>query len=110
MGKHDLDFQLQSRVRRYLEYTSKNESKIDEKDMILNKLTKSLREEVLLQSNGKFVQENRFFNNFSHQTKEKIILSLKEIRFSPEEYVFYVIFRDIHEKTIIFDIFIYIYS
>ena len=60
MGKNDLHFELQSRVRRYLEYTLKNESNIEEKNMILNKLTKSLREEVLLQSNGKFVKENRF--------------------------------------------------
>ena len=92
MKKHSLDFELQSRVRRYLEYTLKNESNIEEKNTILNKLTKSLRVEVLLQANGKFITNNKFFNVFSNETKEKIILSLKELRYSPEEYVYRVIF------------------
>ena len=90
MKKNNLDFELQSKVRRYLEYTMKNESNIEEKNSIMNKLTKSLRTEVLLQSNGKFIEDNSFFNILSNKSKEKVILSLKELRFSPEEFVYNV--------------------
>ena len=97
MKKNNLEFELQSRVRKYLEYTIKNENNGEQKDAILNKLTKSLRSEVLLQSYGKYIQKNKFFNHFSIKTKEKIVFSLKEVKLSPEEYInfvaFFIIFK-----------------
>lgn len=92
MKKKNLDFELQSRVRRYLEYTMKNESNLEEEQKILLKLTKSLKNEVLLESFGKYIENIPFFkNNFSKETIENIVLSLKELRFSPEEFIYRVI-------------------
>ena len=92
MKKKNLDFELQSRVRRYLEYTLKNESNLEEEQKILLKLTKSLKNEVLLESFGKYIENIPFFkNNFSKETIENIVLSLKELRFSPEEFIYRVI-------------------
>ena len=99
MKKNNLDFELQSRVRRYLEYTMKNESNMGEKNEILNKLTKSLRTEVLLQANRKFIEENGFFRMFSEKCKERIILSLKELRLSPEEYIYQVMIKIFTNKN-----------
>ena len=98
--KNNLDFELQSRVRRYLEYTMINESNFDGETMILNSLTKSLKNEVVLQCYGKFINTIPFFsNNFSSSTREKIILSLKESRLSPEEFLYHVkIFKNIFKK------------
>ena len=92
MKKNDLNFELQSRVRRYLEFISKNESDAAEKQTILNKLTKSLKREVLLEANGKLIKDNFFFKNFTKEFQEEVTLCLKELRLSPEEYVFKVSF------------------
>ena len=91
MNKNNLEFELQSRVRRYLEYTMKNENNLEQMKGILNKLTKSLRNEVLFQSYGRFIKENKFFGNFSIKTQEKIVVSLKEVKLSPEEHIHSVI-------------------
>ena len=91
MKKQNLDFELQSRVRRYLEYTMKNESNLEEEQKILLKLTKSLKNEVLMESFGKYIENIPFFkNNFSKETIGNIVLSLKELRFSPEEFIYRV--------------------
>ena len=100
MKKKNLGFELQSRVRKYLEYTMKNEDNMENKDKILNKLTKSLKSEVLFESYGKYIHSNKFFNNFSIKTKEKIILSLKETKYSPEEYIHSVFYKEIHDNYI----------
>jgi len=102
MKKNNLEFELQSRVRKYLEYTIMNENNVEQKDAILNKLTKSLKSEVLLQSYGKYVKNNKFFNNFSLKTKEKIVMSLKEVKLSPEEYINFVNFNHIFKAKIRF--------
>jgi len=90
MKKNDLRFELQSRVRRYLEYTMKNEDNEEGLMNILNKLTKSLKSEVLFDSYGKYIDENQFFKRFSAKTKEKLILSISEVKFSPEEIIYQV--------------------
>ena len=92
MNKQNLNFELQSRVRKYLEYTLNHESNMDSENEILNKLTKSLKKEVLMESYGKYINELPFFNdNFSNETKEKIVLALRSLTFSPEEYIYQVI-------------------
>lgn len=92
MKKKTLAFELQSRVRRYLEYTMKNESNLEEENQILFKLTKSLRNEVLLEAFGKYIDNIPFFKkNFTKETLENIVLSLKELKFSPEEFIYHVI-------------------
>ena len=91
MNKNNLDFELQSRVRKYLEYIMTNESNLEGENIILNKLTNSLRDEVRLDSYGKYFDNIPFFkNNFTKSSFEKIILSLKELRLTPEEFVYHV--------------------
>lgn len=91
MKKNALDFELQSRVRRYLEYTMINESNLEDEKKILFKLTKSLRKEVLIEAFGKYVSRIPFFmRNFSQECRENLVLALKELRFSPEEIIYQV--------------------
>lgn len=91
MKKQDVNFELQSRVRKYLEYTMNNESYSEEENLILNKLTKSLKKEVLLESYGKFIEDLPLFKeNFSKETKEKMVFALKTLSYSPEEFVYHV--------------------
>ena len=103
MKKNNLGFELQSRVRRYLEYTIKNEKNNNEQmDGILNKLTKSLKSELILQSYQKYIQNSKFFKNFSSKTQEKIVLSLKVLKLSPEESIHYVLLNKIFPSKCFF--------
>ena len=91
MTRHKVDFEIQSRVRKYLEYTLKNESNSEEENLILSKLNKSLKEELLMESIGKFIKGISFFkDNFSQDTIEKLVFSLKKVQLSPEEMLFRV--------------------
>ena len=102
MKKNNLGFELQSRVRRYLEYTIKNENNNEQMDGILCKLTKSLKSELILQSYQKYIQNSQFFKNFSSKTQEKIVLSLKELKLSPEESIHYVLLNKIFPSKCFF--------
>lgn len=63
----------------------------DKEMEILNKLTASLRNEVLLQSNGNILAQIPFFTkNFSAQTVQALSFTMKKVMFSPEEYVYRV--------------------
>lgn len=93
MKKQNVNFELQSRVRKYLEYIMYNESNAEQESEVLNKLTKSLKKEVLLESYGKFIENIPLFNdNFSNETKEKLVFALRTLNYSPEEYVYQVSF------------------
>ena len=95
MNKNNLNFELKGRVRRYLEFKIKNESNLDTQscESILQKLTTKLKNEVLLESFGKYIENIPFFKeNFSKSTLEKLSLSLRELSFSPEEIIFQEIY------------------
>lgn len=93
MNKYSIDFELQSRVRKYLKYTLKNESNFDEENNLLNKLNKSLKKEVLMNSIGKLIHNIPFFSeNFSENAIEQAAFSMKKIQMSPEEILYNVFF------------------
>lgn len=93
MSKNNLNFELKSRVRRYLEFKMENESNLEVKacNEILNKLNRNLREEVLVEAVGKYIENIPFFSqNFSKNTNKKLAFTLKELSFSPEEIIYKV--------------------
>lgn len=94
MNEYSVDFELQSRVRKYLEYTLKNEKNTSEEHLILNKLNKSLKKELLMNSIGKTLKEIPFFaENISENSLEKIVLSMRKIQMCPEEHLFNVLLK-----------------
>ena len=93
MSNHSVNFELQSRVREYLKYTVKNESHSAGENEILQKLNKSLKKELLMDSLGKLVNGIAFFKDtFSQGTVEKIVFALKKIQLSPEEFLYNVLY------------------
>lgn len=93
MKKEKIDFELQGRVRKYLEYVLENEKNAEKESQVLNKLTTNLKREVLIQSNSKFLFAIPFFSkNFSKQTIQEASLIMKKLKFSPEEIIYKVIF------------------
>jgi hypothetical protein len=92
MNSKNINFELQGRVRKYLEYIMHKETNVEKESAILNKLTFALKKEVILESNGKFIYEIPLFNqNFSAKTLEQLAFSLKQVRYSPEEYIYHVL-------------------
>jgi len=86
-----VDFELQSRVRKYLKYTLKNETNSEGEKNIMNKLNKTLRKELLNDSLGKLLRGIPFFqNNFTASSLEKLVLTLKKQQISPEEFLYNV--------------------
>lgn len=91
MTNHKVSFELQSRVRKYLEYTMNNTTHMEEEKIVLNKLNKSLKDELLIESLGKIVKAVPFFvDNFSEDFLEKLVFVLKKRQVSPEEFLFRV--------------------
>ena len=91
MTSHKVNFELQSRVRKYLEYTLKNESNSEQEKNIMEKLNNSLKNELLIESLGKIIKKIPFLKeNFSDSTLERIVFIIKKMQLSPEEFLYKV--------------------
>ena len=66
MNNKNINFELQGRVRKYLEYIMHKETNSERENEILNKLTHALKRELILESNGKYLYQTPLF---SHQIK-----------------------------------------
>ena len=91
MRHNNIDFELQGRVRKYLEYIMNKETNHKKEEEILDKLTKALKKEVILEANGKYLYQIPFFSrNFSAELIEQLAFTIKQVRYSPEEYIYHV--------------------
>ena len=91
MHEKNINFELQGRVRKYLEYLNHNEINSEKIEQIFKKLTHSLRKEVLFESNGVALHNITFFTtNFSGDFLEELAISMKQAKYSPEETIFKV--------------------
>ena len=91
MRRKNISFELQGRVRKYLEYTMQKEKNSEEESKILKNLTNVLRNELTLESNRMLHQIPFFTSNFSKDFIEELSFCLKEIKLSPEEFVYQVL-------------------
>ena len=102
MKSKNINFELQGRVRKYLEYIMHKEIHNEKEKEILDKLTSSLKREVILESNGKFLYNTELFNKkFSSSTLQNLAIVLKQNRYSPEEYIFHVYFLNFKNRKLI---------
>ena len=94
MRTHNVNFELQSRVRKSLQYSMKNEfSNSFQDNVILDKINLSLKKELVIESLGKLIKGIPFFkNNFSNSTNENLAFHLKKIQLSPGQYLYKVKF------------------
>lgn len=64
---------------------------MEEEKIILNKLNKSLKDELLIESLGKVIKGVPFFKaNFSEEFLEKLVFIMKKRQVSPEEFLYRV--------------------
>ena len=91
MKQKKINFDLRMRVRKYLEYIWYEEKieKIEEQTRIFEKLSDSLKEELLLEANGAILRDLKLFSlNFSEDLLRNTVPLLKEVRFTPEDLIF----------------------
>ncbi len=94
LKRKEIDNNLQYRVKQYLEYIWKEENKVNnEKEAeLMEKLSMSLREELLQQSYGRIINNFHILsNNFSENFLKSLVHIMTPVQYSPEELVFQVI-------------------
>ena len=95
MKKRGIAFDYQNKIRKYLEglYGIQNNNRVIEQTLI-DQLSTSLKQELLIRSNGEIIKKFSFFkNNFSEESLKKITLALKNKNCFPEEIIIKVIFK-----------------
>ena len=86
---------LQTKVKKYLEFVWKEEQKEDpeHEELIMAKLSSELRDEIFLNTNVKYLQAIPIMKMFSQKTLVSLSRYMKKIRFSPEEHAYKVTYK-----------------
>ncbi len=92
LRRKNIPTELQARVIKYLEFIWEQEVSEDpeQENIMMNKLSSNLRDEVYLHTNVRLLREVKAFRIFSDKTLIKLSSRMKKIRFSPEEFVYKV--------------------
>jgi len=101
MLEKNVNFDLRMKIRKYLQYIRNEENLegIEHQAQIINKLSDSLKDELLLEANGPIIRDIKLFNlNFSEETLRQTIGIMKEMRFTPGDMIFHQ--DDIQDKSI----------
>lgn len=91
MKQKNISFDLRVRIRKYFEYIWKEERIHNEEEThdIINKLSKTLKDELLFQGNGTILKKIPLFNkNFSQDTLRKLVYEMKELSFTPGDIIY----------------------
>ena len=93
MKRKNIHYKLQGKVRRYLTFImkeSEQENSIKEQELI-NKLSVSLKRELLLEANGKILTSSPILKeNFSPKTIQRMTEIMEPVELAPEEFVYEV--------------------
>lgn len=99
MSKNNLAVDLKVRVKKYLEFIWNRGPQTSEREQrLLLNLPSSLQEEILLQSQGKFLKEFAILkDNFSEEFINKIALKLHPVTYAPKDIIYKVFSINYHE-------------
>lgn len=91
MKKKNIDFDLQNKVREYINTVfDQGSNPLENETNLINKLNNSLKEELLFRANGDFLIKAPIFKYFETSTIKQLVLSMKKICFYPEDIIFQV--------------------
>ena len=93
MRRKNINSELQTRIREYLNFLWKEEKtqNMEEENKIINTLSNSLKEELNLESFGFFLKNNPLFTKFfSETTLKKLVNVMVEIFATPDDIIFMV--------------------
>ncbi|CAD8096313.1 unnamed protein product [Paramecium primaurelia] len=88
MSKNNIQFDLQTRIRSYLQYIWQEEQQMNEEEVgsIVSKLSSHLQDELNFQLKGNILNQCKIITKtFSLKFKQHLLLVMEEQSFSPEE-------------------------
>lgn len=91
MSRKKISSNLQLKIRQYLRFIWQEEltQNAEFENAIVEKLSKSLKEELYLEANGSILNRySMFFANFSEKMLRSLMYQMKEVRFNPEDLIF----------------------
>jgi len=91
MNRKNINRDLQMRIREYLRFIWKEENtqNLEDEQKIIEHLSNSLREELLIEAYGDILQKYpMFFANFTEKSLRKVVSIIKDIKLFPEEKIF----------------------
>lgn len=91
MKEKKINYDLQMRVRKYLEFiwNEENVEVVEKQKEIILKLSDPLKEELLLEANGSIIKETKLLSlNFSEETLRKTMNIMNEVRFTPGDLIY----------------------
>ena len=90
MHRKNINVNLRKKVKKYLEFLWESQNKtVEKEEEFIDKLPISIKHEILLESNMKFLKEFPIItNNFSPEIIELIALNIKPIQFSPADIIY----------------------
>ena len=103
MIKTNVTGDLQHRIRSYLEYIWQEEKEMDDKEVnnIVEKLSKTLQEELQYEIRGNVLRKCKAFEKFSVNLLKDCTQIMEDVRFSPEEEIFSENYQDDHAIYVI---------
>ena len=93
MTRKGIKPELQTRIREYLNFIWREEKSqnMEDEEKIIQSLSHSLKEELLIDAYGFFLKNNPLFTkNFSENSLKKMVLSMKELFLTPGDIIFMV--------------------
>jgi len=97
MEEKQIEVNLKTRVRGYISYVHEKQKKEEEIELkkIFNKLSHSLKNELLIQAHEKILSSIPCLaDNFSDEFLEKLTFFIKEKKVAPEESIYNVISKN----------------
>lgn len=91
MERKKIHTDLQMRIREYLRFIWKEENaqNLEEEQKIIELLSSSLKEELLIEAYGSVLKKYpMFFANFSENSLRKVVTIIKDIKLIPDENIF----------------------
>ena len=87
----NIGFELKIKIRNYLEYIWHAEKlQKNETQEIINRLSKTLKQELLLNANGFTLKKIPLFgDNFSDESLHNLVCEMKEINLTPEDIIYH---------------------
>ena len=90
MSQKRIPLDLRVRIRKYLEFLFQEEElqTVEQAHVIINKLSPSLQEELLLSANGLPLRNIGIFSSLSESSLRQLTLSLREVTLTPGDLLF----------------------
>lgn len=90
MSQKHIPLDLRVRIRKYIEFLFREEElqTVEQAHAIINKLSPSLQEELLLSANGSPLRSIGIFSSLSENSFRQLTLSLREVTLTPGDLLF----------------------